>query len=239
MVDAIVLALASGQPSAGPPLAAYLVGSAYQESGFKPDQRGDYVKGQPTSFGLMQVGSEKLASGSVTEQFRNYISALQSRAPDTWKSMNAAPTPEDAYVAQHVDSDWRMGIPGNRFSYARQVMSAPPPTETPPPTVAAGVSPALQSASASIPAPAGINDLVPGPSFNYDKFNNTVQASNVAQDVGGALASSLSSIGKGMQQSSQQGMQQALAMLHSDPRAQQALAQLAANPWMFIRPIQG
>ena len=111
---------------ASAPLAGYLVGSAYQESGFKPGQLGDYVNGKPTSFGLMQVGSPSLGSGPAVDQFRNYISALQNRAPDTWAAMNAAATPQEAYAAQHQNPDWRMGIPGNRFGYASQVMQAGP-----------------------------------------------------------------------------------------------------------------
>jgi hypothetical protein len=107
---------------ASPTLAAYLAGSAYQESSFNPNARGDFVNGKPTSFGVMQVGSPSLGSGSVPDQFKNYITALQSKAPDTWASMNAAPTPQAAHAALHENPDWRMGIPGARFDNAQQLM---------------------------------------------------------------------------------------------------------------------
>jgi hypothetical protein len=107
---------------ASPIMAAYLAGSAYQESSFNPNARGDFVNGKPTSFGVMQVGSPSLGSGSVPDQFKNYITALQSKAPDTWAAMNAAPTPQAVHAALHDNPDWRMGIPGARFDNAQQLM---------------------------------------------------------------------------------------------------------------------
>lgn len=69
-------------------------------------------------------------------------------------------------------------------------------------------------------------------------YASALGSPSTASSLGSSIGSALGKLGQGMQQQGQQGMQQALAMLHSDPRAQQALAQLAANPLMYLQNIR-
>lgn len=216
---------------ASAPLAGYLVGSAYQESSFNPKERGDFVGGKPTSFGLMQVGSPSLGSGSVQDQFKNYIARLQSNAPETWSAMNAAPTPEAAYAAQHANPDWRMGIPGNRFAYARQVLGAPGwqqiagelggPAAMPPAQIAATTAPAPEYAYGR-----GSNPAQMSTGLDYAKALMTPTTGQVA---GSAISSLLSGVGQAISGGQQQGGQQAMQMMQRPSQASQILRQLL-NP---------
>lgn len=110
---------------ATPNNALFLVGSAYQESGFNPYRVGDGGSSQ----GLMQVGnglwSQWHNSGvdvsSPAEQMRAYVEQLQRMAPGTWDAMQNASNVQGVYSALHADRDFRMGIPGSRFAYSDQI----------------------------------------------------------------------------------------------------------------------
>jgi hypothetical protein len=208
-------ALAMG---ASPTLAAYLVGSAYQESGFKPGQLGDYEGGQPTSFGLMQVGSPKLGSGSVPEQFRNYISRFQSNAPDTWAAMNAATSPEAAYAAQHANEDWRMGIPGSRFTYARQLLGESPN--------ASDYTSALYARPPVENAPGFTSGGNPTQMSTFLDYQNELDKQKVYDKAGSTIGSAFAGLGSQIAQSGQQGMNQAMQMLQQKSSAAGYLRQL-------------
>jgi len=229
------MALSAG---ANNPLASYLVGSAYQESSFKPNELGDFVGGKPTSFGLMQVGSPSLGSGSVQQQFANYMSALQNRAPNTWAAMNAAPTPEAAYAAQHSNPDWRMGIPGGRFDYARQVSGTPSwqmiagqvgGMGGPSGLTASSVNPSAAVSSLPSSGYAFGTGSNPSQMGTWQDYSNALQKQAQWTGVGNAIGSVFSGLGQQMQQQSQQGMQQAMQMMQRKSPGAAILAQLL-NP---------
>jgi hypothetical protein len=220
------IALNSG---ANPTLAAYLVGSAYQESGFKPGELGDFSRGRPTSFGLMQVGSPSLGSGTATEQFQKYIEAFQRRAPETWAKMNQAMNPQEAYAAQHENPDWRMGIPGGRFDYANQIMATQPgyenlpsylasqPTQagTPPPLYTGGMLTAPNQSFASTmssryPAQPGAQM---GTWADYAAATTPPPESTPLSRGLTALGAGISKVGAQQQTSLAQGSQAAMSLL--------------------------
>lgn len=115
-------AIAAG---ASPTTALYLVGSAYQESGFNVRATGD----NGSSVGLMQVNpalmrqwqAQGVDVSDPVEQMTAYIAQLQRMAPGTWSAMQQASNPVEVYLAQHSNPDFRMGIPGARFNYANQL----------------------------------------------------------------------------------------------------------------------
>jgi hypothetical protein len=236
---------------ASPTNAAYLVGSAYQESSFNPNERDDFVGGKPTSFGLMQVGSPSLGSGSVPDQFKNYITAMQNHAPDTWAAMNAAATPEAAHVALHQNPDWRMGIPGARFENASQLLGSTdqgqyqnlpsylqrnPPTQltqpttwqqimgplaSPPPQQSMLNTGGYQNLPAYLAQPAAA--ATPAQPSTTDQF---------ATNFGKSLTSMAQNQ---MAQQQAQGNQMVQSLLSRQPSGAAALAQLAANPQAFLQ----
>jgi len=223
---------------ASPANAAYLVGSAYQESGFKPNALGDFVNGKPTSFGLMQVGSPSLGSGSSEDQFRNYIGRLQKNAPDTWSAMNSAKTPEDVYSAQRTNPDWRMGIPGGRFAYANQV-SASQDDGMSSNAFMSGIQRVLQDPNQNRIASQTSATGLPSPGQYIDEHGGIPKPPQVGavQPMSTPASSAFSIIGQGlasagqqMSQSGQQGNAQAMAMLQQRKSPFASYLQSLLNP---------
>jgi len=205
---------------ASPTLAAYLVGSAYQESGFNPNKTGDYASGKPTSYGLMQVGSPSLGSGSVPTQFGNYISRFQSNAPDTWAAMNAATSPEAVYAAQHANPDWRMGIPGSRFAYARQIGGLPMTGDD-------YVSALYSRPYAPVQeAPGFVHEGNTGQMSSFLDYGKELDKQKAYDKAGSAIGSAFSGLGEQIAKSGAQGMQQALQLVQQKSPASAYLHQL-------------
>jgi hypothetical protein len=202
-----------------PTLAAYLVGSAYQESAFKPDAVSDYVGGKPTSFGLMQVGSPSLGSGAVPDQFKNYIERFQKNAPDTWAAMNAASSPEGAYAAQHANPDWRMGTVGSRFGYARQLLGDSP--------TSGDYTSALTAPRAPVQeAPGFTQGSNPQGMSTFLDYAAELDKQKRYDQAGSAISSAFAGLGKQIQESGQEGMKQAMQIMQQKSPAAGYLHQL-------------
>lgn len=211
---------------ASPTLAAYLVGSAYQESAFNPNAVGDHdASGKPTSFGLMQVGSSKLGSGPVPTQFKNYISRFQENAPDTWAAMNAAPSYEAVYAAQHANPDWRMGIPGNRFAYARQLMGEPATGGD----YASALTYMPRSATGEplpLTAPGYTREGNTSEMGTFQDYGKALDQENRVQNAAGAIGSVFAGLGQQIAKQGSQGMSQAMQMAQRKSPASVFLKQL-------------
>jgi hypothetical protein len=195
----------------------------------------------------MQVGSPSLGSGSVQDQFKNYITTLQSKAPQTFADMNAAPTPEAVHAALHQNPDWRMGIPGARFENANQLLgtdtsgsqNVPPylnpnprtqpttwqqimgPLASPPPQQSMLNTGGYQNLPAYLAQPAVA--AAPAQPSATDQF-----ATN--------FGSSLMKMGQQQAATQQaQGNQLVQSLLNRQPAGAAALAQLAANPQAYLQ----
>jgi hypothetical protein len=183
----------------------------------------------------MQVGSPQLASGTAHDQFQNYISALKNHAPETFAAMNQAQTPEGVYAAQHTNADWRMGIPGGRFDYARQVMSAPGETGAPSRSqfLTSGTPAAQGSALAMQPTPGGYQS---GTGSNLPQMSSlgdyakALTTPGPTQVVGGAIAQGLQNAGKQVAANTQTP----LPGMNNNP-FMAILQQLVANPTPYFR----
>jgi hypothetical protein len=119
-------AIAAG---ASPTNAAFLVGAAYQESGFKPRLTGD----NNTSFGVMQVGAglwNKMVAAGLADDPVGQLKYYMNHVPrSTWERMNKAGSITEAFDALHANQNWKLGAatrPGS-LRYGQQFMGAAPP----------------------------------------------------------------------------------------------------------------